>query len=314
MNRFWTRFIKPILETAAPRRIMEVGADFGWNTGHLLAYCRETGCRLDVVDPAPRPDLMVVLAAYDEEYSYLPHKSLDAIPRAPAPDVVLLDGDHNWHTIHAELHLLFDHAASTGDAPPLVLMHDVAWPYARRDMYYDPEGLRVDQRHAYAHRGLEPGRSELLEGGMNGMLANALVEGGPKNGVLTGIEDFIRETDVELTLHVLPFFNGLGMIVPKARSTPALEALIGSFTEAPSLIETVKALEEAHMRARVDVAQGQAVLTRRTDALVRARALLAERTARIAALEAGLAQLRGAAEANARSPDGAAAEAGDFVS
>ena len=83
MNRFWNRFIKPFLETAAPRRIMEVGADFGWNTRHLLEYCRETGCRLDVIDPAPRPEFAGVLAAFNDEYVYLPYKSLDAILSLP---------------------------------------------------------------------------------------------------------------------------------------------------------------------------------------------------------------------------------------
>src|SRR3974390_3449928 len=109
---------------------MEVGADFGWNTQHLLAFCRETGARLDVVDPAPRPELAGVLAPYDQEYVYLAHKSLDAIPMAPSPDVVLLDGDHNWYTIHAELHLLYGRARELGVTPPIAIMHDCWWPYA----------------------------------------------------------------------------------------------------------------------------------------------------------------------------------------
>lgn len=292
MNRFWNRFIKPFLDTAAPRRIMEVGADFGWNTRHLLEYCRETGCRLDVIDPAPRPEFAGVLAAFNDEYVYLPYKSLDAIPMAPSPDIALLDGDHNWYTLHAELHLLFRHAANTGATPPIVLMHDVAWPYARRDMYYDPESLGSEQKHAYAYRGLEPGRSELVDGGMNGMLANALVEGGPKNGVLTAIEDFVDETPGKVAMYCLPFFNGLGILVPAERSTPQIDALIASFTEAPSLIETAKTLEEMFMRSRGEVAQGQSTLTRRTDALVRARAMLCERAERIASLEAELSALK----------------------
>ena len=305
MNRFWPRFIKPLLELARPRRIMEVGADFGWNTQRLLAYCKETGARLDVIDPAPRPELADVLAQYGEEYVYLPYKSLEAIPMAPPPDVALLDGDHNWHTMHAELHLLYGRASSLGAPPPLAIMHDCGWPYARRDMYYDPEGLDPDQRHPYAYRGLEPGRSELVEGGMNQMLANALHEGGPKNGVLTGIEDFLAESDLAATLHVLPFFNGLGILLPEARATPEIRALISSFTEAESLLETVKELETAHMRSRVEIAQLAERFTRRTDALIRARDLLKARAEEIAALRAQLEALQNAASEPAVA-DGAA--------
>jgi hypothetical protein len=300
VNRFWPRFIKPLLEVAQPRRIMEVGADFGWNTQHLLAYCRQTGARLDVIDPAPRPELAGVLAQYDREYVYLPYKSLDAIPMAPPPDVALLDGDHNWFTIHAELHLLYGRAAELGAAPPIAVMHDCGWPYARRDMYYDPEGIDGDRRQPYAYRGLEPGRSELFEEGMNYMLANALHEGGPRNGVMTGIEDFLAESALAATLHVLPFFNGLGVILPEARATPQIKALIASFTEAESLLETAKELENAHMRSRVENARLIQYLTRRTDALVRARELLKARGEELAAQRAEIEALRAQASRRRR--------------
>ena len=32
MNRFWQRYIHPLIETVQPRRLMEIGADRGWNT------------------------------------------------------------------------------------------------------------------------------------------------------------------------------------------------------------------------------------------------------------------------------------------
>jgi hypothetical protein len=292
VHQFWFRFILPILQLIAPRRIMEVGAEFGWNTERILNYCRETGARLDVIDPVTHPDLAAVLERFGDEFVYLQQKSLEAIPLAPPPDLILLDGDHNWFTINSELHLLYRRAAELGVAPPIALMHDCAWPYARRDMYYDPEGLDQEQRHPYAYLGYEPGRSELFEGGLNGHLANARHEGGPRNGVLTGVEDFVAESRAEARLTVLPFFNGMGILVPKARSTPELEALIASFTGAESLLQTAKELEESHMRARVENAQLVARFTRRTDALVRARQLLADRGEEIMMLRAELEAAR----------------------
>lgn len=310
MHQFWLRFILPILELMAPRQILEIGAEFGWNTRPLLEFCRATGARLHVIDPVTHPDLAEVLAAFGDEYVYLQNKSLDGIPMAPPPDVVLLDGDHNWHTINSELHLLWRRAAELGVAPPLALMHDCAWPYARRDMYYDPESLDCDQRHAYANLGFEPGRSELFEGGMNGHLANALKEGGVRNGVLTGVEDFVAEAAPRATLHVLPYFNGMGILVPEARSTPELQALIASYFEGPSLLQTARELEENHMRARVELAQLVMRFTRRTDALVRARKLLEHRGEEITSLHRELDALRSELDAAraelARQKEGAA--------
>ncbi len=286
MTRFWLRYIQPLLQTVRPARILEVGADRGWTTRSLLAFCRASGCRLDIVDPAPAPEFRDALAGYGEEYVYHAVRSIEAIPVLATPDVALIDGDHNWATVYEELNLLFMRAAETGVTPPIVLSHDVAWPYARRDMYYNPDELEGSQRHAYAYSGMLPGEPELVEEGLNGMFANALHEGGPRNGVLTAIEDFVAQWNGRVELHVLPFFNGLGILVPAARNTPALRSLIEGFFSAESLLQACRDLEVDAMRVRAALQAAEARLTRRTEALIRARALLAEQARRIEDLQA----------------------------
>src|ERR1700735_2776846 len=285
MHRFWTRFVGPLIETAAPRRIMEIGAEFGWNTQRVLDYCRKTASRPEVIDPAPPPALHEVLARFDAEYTYHPLKSLEAIPLIAPVDLVLLDGDHNWFTVYNELQMIFRRAAETGTPAPIVVFHDVAWPYARRDMYYAPLELDPADRQPYADRGMLPGQSELTDAGVNGAFHNALHEGGPRNGVLTAIEDFQAGVGVDMAFHRLPFFNGLGILVPAARSTPALESLIESFLAAPSLLETCVVLEEDGMRVRAELAAHQIRLTQRTEALRRARSIIDTLRAELASLK-----------------------------
>lgn len=289
MHRLWSRFIHPVITEVAPRRIMEIGADFGWNTGNILIWCRGNGCHAHIIDPAPRPVLHEVMAGYENECTYHALKSIDAIAQIEPPDVVLLDGDHNWATVFSELNLLFDHAADVGAAPPVVMSHDVAWPYARRDMYYNPDDLDGSQRHPYAYRGILPGVAALTDEGMNGKLANALHEGGPRNGVLTAIEDFIASREMDIDLYTLPFFNGLGIVVPEPRRTKSLNALIQDFYTSESLLETCCALEEDSMRTRARLVQTEARLTERTDALRRARTIISGQRARIGDLEDGSA-------------------------
>jgi hypothetical protein len=289
MHRFWTRYIGPVIETVQPRRIIEIGAEFGWNTTHILQYCRRAGAHADIIDPVALPSLVTVLSQFPEVHAYHSMKSVDAIPALDTPDIAFVDGDHNWRTVYTELNLLYDRALQTGATPPLILAHDCAWPYARRDMYYAPEEFNPVDRHKFAYRGILPGQSELTEEGLNGHLANAVHEGGPENGVLTGIEDFVASTTAEVTLYVLPFFNGLGIVVPKARMTPALQSLIDSFYSGETMLETCKVLEEDGMRVRAELKVQEGRLARRTEALERARTLLAERAARIETLEAQLA-------------------------
>lgn len=296
MNRFWHRYIRPLIETAQPRRLMEIGAGSGWNTRNILEYCRQTGAQADIIDPAPRPSLHEVLAAFGPaEYRYHPLKSVAAIPQLDTPDVALIDGDHNWATVYSELNLIQARAEQQQLPPPIVISHDVAWPYARRDMYYNPDDLEASQKHAYAYRGMLPGVNELVEHGMNGVLANALHEGGPRNGVLTAIEDYIASSGVDYTFRKLPFFNGLGILIPAARMTPALQALVDSFFTAESLLEACMAVEADGMHLRAILSQTESCLTRRTAALERAREAIEVQRQRVLELERQLAARKASA-------------------
>lgn len=276
MNRFWTRCIKPVVETMAPERILEVGAEFGQNTEPLLEYCRRTGARLDVVDPAPTEALKRILGGYPDEHSFHAQKSLEVIPNLSPAELVLLDGDHNWFTVYNELGLLYLRAATSGKAPPLVLLHDVAWPYARRDLYYDPDGIDIADRNPCAYRGMLPGQSELTDAGISGHFANALHEGGPRNGVLTAVEDFRASCGVKTALHLLPFFNGLGILVPEIRSTAALQAVIDGFYAPEFLLEICTLLENDNMNLRAKLASLQTALSNRKAALARLQEELSE--------------------------------------
>jgi hypothetical protein len=286
MNRFWHRYIRPLIEVVQPRRVLEIGADSGWNTRNILEYCQHHGAFADIVDPAPRPSLHDVLAQFAaQHYRYHPLKSVAVIPQLDTPDIALIDGDHNWATVYSELNLLHANAEAAGVAPPIVISHDVAWPYARRDMYYNPDDLEASQKHPYAYRGMLPGVNELVEQGMNGVLANALHEGGPRNGVLTAIEDYIASAGTEFHFRKLPFFNGLGILVPAARMTPELQRLIDGFFTAESLLDACMAIESDSMHVRAVLAQTETCLTRRTEALARARGVIDALSRRIAELE-----------------------------
>ena len=285
MHRFWNSYTRPLIETLQPCRLLEIGAEFGWNTRHVLEYCRRTGAHLDVVDTQPLKGLLDTLAPYAEaEYALHTGMSVEVIPQIAPMDFVLLDGDHNWRTVYTELNLLWAAAERGGVPPPVVIAHDCAWPYARRDMYYAPDDWREVERHPYAYRAIYPGVSELVDRGLNPQFANALEEGGPENGVLTAIEDFVAARG-GVTLKVLPFFNGLGIIAPEARMTPKLQALLDRFFSPAMLLEACKALEADGMKVRVDLLEQSRLLTQRTEALQRARGMLEQRAAHIAELE-----------------------------
>jgi hypothetical protein len=288
MHRFWNLFTGPIVNYVKPKRIMEIGAEFGWNTANILEWCRQNGGKADIVDPVALPSLQRVIDAYPDVVTFHNVKSVEIVSKAPTPDILFLDGDHNWRTVFTELSELYAHARDTGAKLPILLAHDCAWPYARRDMYYDPDAFLPEQRQPFAYKGIKQGVSELCDDGLNDRFANALHEGGPENGVLTGIEDFIRASPTPFSLTVIPFFNGLGIAIPEERKTPELDAIIANFHSGEVLMEAAKSLERYMMNIFAEHLQREKMLSRRTDALKRARTVIDTQSARIAELEAKL--------------------------
>lgn len=217
MLPFFPDVIAPLCSALQPASVVEIGSEHGKLTRKLCELVGGWGGRVHAIDPAPLFDVDVWTRDLAPTLSVHRAPSLDALPAVPAFDVVLVDGDHNWFTVLSELRLLERLARERAAPHPLVLLHDVAWPYGRRDLYYDPDSIPAEHRQPWARRGISPVASELvLRGGLNAHLANATHEGGPHNGVLTAVEDYLKETAVAQSLTRIPAAFGLAILLPEA--------------------------------------------------------------------------------------------------
>lgn len=224
MHRHWDSRILPLFDIVVPRVVIEIGARTGHNTKRILEYCAAYGAHAHIIDPEPIGNRGEIAEALGAAGTYHPRISLDALPGL-AGDLLLIDGDHNWYTVFHELRTM-ETTARGADRWPVCLLHDVGWPYGRRDGYYVPERIPAAYRQPYARLGMAFGRGELqAEGGLNAGHCNALVENGPRNGVLTAVEDFIAASSERWELAVFPPFHGLGLLYPPARlaETQAVE-------------------------------------------------------------------------------------------
>ena len=225
MIPLWNPVIRPLVDTVDVSRLLEVGAEKGRSTRLLLNYLKRRGAVLECIDPVPEFDDGALQSEYPQALRYHKDLSLKVIPGLQRFQVGLLDGDHNWYTVYNELKQIEALHGSDGAEFPLLFLHDVGWPYGRRDLYYDPDTIPAEFRQPYARQGILPGKSELhAERGMNIELCNATHSGGPRNGVLTGIEDFVGESALSLRLIVLPVYFGLAIVVSEQRveNNPAL--------------------------------------------------------------------------------------------
>ena len=187
MFPFWEVAVAPVLEAAGATKITEIGALAGENTQLILDRLgperraardrpgpgvRSGGARTPLrgpvrLPPGPEPQRAGHLAAHgrrpDRRRPQLVHgvqRAAACSPRSP--------GAH-------------------GAPLPVLVLHDVCWPYGRRDLYYDarrrsPRSSASPRRQ----RGCGPARQELIppgKGGLNPTMCNAARRGrAPQRG------------------------------------------------------------------------------------------------------------------------------------
>ena len=196
------------LNAAKARSVIEVGAYAGDLTRLLLEWAATAQARVWAIDPAPQEQLLALDRERDD-LELVRATSDDGLMSIPPPDAAIIDGDHNYFTVSEELRIIGEHAE--GGLLPLLIFHDVCWPHARRDDYFAPDRIPEDCRQPTVEGGgLFPGEPGVRPGGLP-FKWSAAREGGPRNGVLTAVEDFVADRD-GLRLAVIPAFFGLGVV------------------------------------------------------------------------------------------------------
>ncbi|RZM05870.1 MAG: class I SAM-dependent methyltransferase [Sphingomonas sp.] len=205
------------LTHAGARNVVEIGAEFGGMSQRLADHADAAGGQLTSIDPEPKQEFL----DWVEGASHVRHiaePSLKAMPALGDVDAWVIDGDHNYHTVSNELAIV-DRLATRDGKPLLIFLHDVGWPCARRDSYYAPDRIPATARHPYSfHDGAVMDEARLAPGtGFRGMgnFAFATVEGGPRNGVLTAVEDFVASVRAEgrhIAFAFVPAVFGLGVV------------------------------------------------------------------------------------------------------
>lgn len=271
MFPLWDVAIAPVLDAARPKRVVEIGALRGETTVRMLDRLGPD-VELHVIDPVPDFDPSEHERQFAGRYFFHEALSVDVLPTMEPMDAALIDGDHNWFTVYNELKLLADVARRAGAPLPLMVMHDVGWPYGRRDLYYSPDQIPEQFRQPYAQAGMRPGNKRLLpRGGLNPTMHNAELEGGARNGVMTALDDFIAEYDRPLRVLVLPIYFGLAIVVEEERleGEPELAAALDRLESAEGRYELMKVAEDVRLKAMLFQHN---VFFRRSEELDRSRA------------------------------------------
>lgn len=247
MHRFFDAAIAPALRALRPQVIVEIGVLSGATTNRLVDYGSQHGAVVHGIDPAPQWEP-------SEAPSFVLHRALshEALPGISRIDLALIDGDHNYHTVRGELQILATNAERDHHPFPVVMLHDVDWPYGRRDSYWDPLAVPLEHQQPSSRKGMRPGQSVLVAdgGGLNPQFLNADHEGGARNGVRTAVEDFISAAAMELTYVHLPCLHGLGILCSASRQ-PDLEPVIEALALSPPLESVLRTTESERLEFQI---------------------------------------------------------------
>lgn len=250
MNIFWNPILRPLLIALKARRVIEIGADGGRNSVRLARWCRANGAFAEIIDPAPAFDAADFGRQHEGAARVHLAPSLEVLPDLAPADLVLIDGDHNWYTVYHEIEMLLGPVDHPRADPPVLVFHDTGWPWGRRDSYYAPDRIPEAFRHPYAYGQISPDAQGWSPMGMDLGLPCAKIQGGPRNGVRTAIEDALTGREAAFVMVTIPAFNGLTLLVPQVRLTanPELAALLQEVTPAPAMRPVLDLME----RSRID--------------------------------------------------------------
>ena len=204
----------PALELAQSKRICEIGTAAAEHSKLLYnKFLKRHSGELVVIDPAPRGPFSAWIDECDGMVTHFSEYSLTGIPKVSGVDAWFIDGDHNWYTVFNEL-LLIEKASEESNIPALIFLHDVGWPCGRRDMYYDPRQIPTEFVQPFSL----PDVGIVMENlpSVKGLLVGpnwALKEGGPRNGVMTAVEDFMSAAKQKYYFMNIPVLLGLGVLI-----------------------------------------------------------------------------------------------------
>ncbi|MHA1539881.1 MAG: class I SAM-dependent methyltransferase [Alphaproteobacteria bacterium] len=205
--------IEHILTTLKIRSICEIGIDRGLFSDWLIQFIKQEKIRYMGIDPKV-PEGIKERLSKDE---YTEGKSIPFLKDITDPyDLYFIDGDHNYYTVENELKAIEEKADNKF---PVCILHDINWPWGRRDFYYNVDDIPEDYRQPATQKGaINIGNTGISDRGFRAGSGNLIAqkEGGKRNGILTAVEDFMaaykKKNGRDLTLVKVPVFFGLGIL------------------------------------------------------------------------------------------------------
>jgi hypothetical protein len=254
MIHFWDRVVAPLVKALGPKAIFQVGGNDPGTTQKLIDAVELNDAVLHVATLNPQFDVDAARQRLRDRLVMHRARGLDVVPLLPTPDLILIDDDPNWYTLHSLLTATLRQARLCGRPFPVTALTQVGWPYARRDSYDEPSAIPSAFRQDYERAGIIPGRSALsANDGLFGDRNNAATENEFQSGVLTALQDFVEDQPGTFVTTMLPMFHGLALLHPAdGAAERALQPILKSLTFGKTAAALMADLEAARVELEIE--------------------------------------------------------------
>ena len=211
-NYFDLSVIPTFLSRFKVEKILAIGLSNELIMDEIISFLKDNNCFLYAIDP--KLDVKDVVKEYDDikdSIEYYSNDSLNVLPELKDIDAVFINGDPNWYTVYNELNLIKENNSKF----PIVFVCNNKYPHKRRDSYTNPNKIPKEFKNECSndlqiiYEENDETRCTMVKDG----LCHAIQEDTPKNGVLTAIEDFLKENSSLEFLDINPL-EGISLIYP----------------------------------------------------------------------------------------------------
>lgn len=215
-NFFDLDIIPTFLTNFKVTKIVAIGLSNEDIIDEILSFCIEQNPTLYAIDP--RIDIKDLIEKYEDledetktvdKIKYCKDDSLNVLGQLKEYEAIFINGDPNWYTVYNELNLIKKNNSNF----PLVFVCNNKYPHKRRDSYINPEKIPEEFKNECCNdlpilyeKDAETKQTMVKDG-----FCHAIQKDTPKNGVLTAIEDFLKENTTLKFLEINPL-EGISLI------------------------------------------------------------------------------------------------------
>lgn len=216
-NFFKLNIIPTFLSKFKVEKVLLIGLSNENILNEVISFCIENNSILFAIDSKINIEDLIkqnfniggVDEYVDKNVRYFKDNGLNILPTLKEFDAIFLNDDPNWYTIYNELNLI----KNNNESFPLVFVCNNKYPHKRRDSYINPENIPEEYKNECCdtlpieYEENNEIKCTMIKDG----LCHAIYKNTEKNGVLTAIEDFLKENSYLKLLEVNPL-EGISLI------------------------------------------------------------------------------------------------------